>query len=100
MAVVIGRGGERTDWMWIFNERAYYGDGFHGDGPAPDNAELDASRPERARLTTSEIKQCAARAGLPAPDLPQMVEALLAEELFAMNRVYDLCVLLGVRSAD
>lgn len=98
MAVIAGVAETRTGWLWIFNERAYYGDGYHGDGPAPDDAELAASRPDRARATAAEITGWAERVGLPAPNQEALVKALLAEDIFAMRCVYDLIVLLGVKS--
>jgi hypothetical protein len=98
MAAVTGIAETRTAWLWIFNERAYYGDGYHGDAPTPDPAELEASRPERARATATSISRWAEQAGLPIPDPDALVKALLAEDIFAMRCVYDLCVLLRIRS--
>jgi hypothetical protein len=96
MAVVIGQHGGQSCWRWVYNERAFYGEGYHGDGPAPDVFELEASRPARARTTAADIQAWAGPAGLADPDEEALVNTLMADNVFAMESVHDLFVTIGV----
>jgi hypothetical protein len=97
MAVVIGQHGAEACWQWVYNERAYYGKGFHhGDGSAPNVFDLEATRPARARTTAVGIKEWAGLAGLDDPDEEALVNTLTADNIFAMEGVHDLFVTIGV----
>jgi hypothetical protein len=98
MAVVIGRHAGRDVWRWIYNERAFYGDGLHGPGPAPGQSELDATREARAAVTADGVAEWVAAAGLPAPDRKAVVAALTASDIFAMTCVVTLFERMGIWS--